>query len=190
MGNGSRKENEMNTRKLVFSSVFISLGIIIPQLFHLIGGPMLGGVLLPMHLPVIAAGMLCGPLVGVITGLFSPLLSSAITGMPPVPRLWFMMVELGVYGWVAGMLYYQLRKNIYVSLLSAMVAGRVVYGLLIAIVVPLFGITLPGSFSVTAAVAQGMPGIMIQIVLLPVTIIMLERNIFRNESINRPQTTT
>ncbi len=180
----------MNTRKLVYSSVFIALGIIIPQIFHFIGGPMLGGVFLPMHLPVIAAGMLCGPLVGIITGIFSPLLSGAITGMPPVPRLWFMVAELGIYGWVAGMLYFKYKKNIYISLFAAMVSGRVVYGLLIAIVIPLFGITLPGSFSVTAAVAKGLPGIIIQILLLPAIVIVLERNIFKNESTKSLETGT
>lgn len=171
----------MNAKKIIYCAVFIAFGIIVPQIFHFIGGPMLGSIFLPMHLPVIASGMLCGPMVGVITGLISPLLSTAITGMPPVPRVWFMVIELGVYGWVAGMLYFKFKKNIYVSLLAAMISGRVVYGLFLTLVIPLFGITLPGSFGVMAAMAKGLPGIILQIIVLPGIVIVLERNIFKND---------
>lgn len=173
----------MNTKKLVYCAVFIALGIIIPQIFHLFGGPVTGGIFLPMHIPVIAAGMLCGPLVGILTGIFTPLLSFAITGMPPIPRLWFMIVELGVYGGVAGLLYFKYRKNIYLSLVVSMISGRAVYGLLLTIAVRLLGITLPKSFGVIAAVTQGVPGIIIQIILVPAIVLILERNAFRNESI-------
>ncbi len=173
----------MNVKKLVYGGVFIALGIIIPQIFHFIGGPALGGVFLPMHFPVLVAGLLCGPLTGIMTGIISPLLSSAITGMPPVPRLWFMVVELLVYGAISGVLYVKMKKNILLSLALAMVMGRLAYGLLFIIVVNLFGIDLPLGLGLSASLAKGIPGILLQMMIIPVLVRALERSSFKNGKI-------
>jgi len=166
----------MNTRKTVYSGVFIALGIIIPQIFHYIGGPALGSIILPMHLPVIVAGFICGPLAGVLTGILTPVLSSTITGMPPVPKLWFMIIELAAYGGLSGLLYFKMKMNIILSLILSMIAGRIIYGGAFIIAVNLFGINLPPALGVTGALIKGIPGIILQLILIPVIIVVLERN--------------
>ncbi len=173
----------MNVKNLVYSSLFIALGVLIPQIFHLTGGPALGGIFLPMHFPVLIAGFLCGPITGLVTGIVSPLLSSAVTGMPPVPRLWFMIVELAVYGITSGVLYFKMKKNIFLSLAAAMVLGRLAYGIVFLVVVNLFGITLPFGLGLAASLAKGVPGIFLQIIIIPIVIRALERSSFNNEGI-------
>ena len=174
----------MNVKKIVYSGVFIALGVMVPQIFHLIGGPALGGVFLPMHFPVLIAGLLCGPFIGAVTGIFSPLLSSAITGMPPVPRLWFMIVELFVYGIISGLFYYKMKKNMIFSLILAMIAGRMIYGFVFIIVINLFGVDLPFELGLSASLVKGLPGIILQLVLIPILIRVLERSSFKNERID------
>lgn len=177
----------MNTKKIVYCGVFIALGIIIPQIFHFIGGPALGGVFLPMHFPVLAAGLLGGPLVGLFTGILSPLLSSGITGMPPVPRLWFMILELGAYGMIAGFLYYKMRKNLMLSLIISMIAGRILYGAAFIILINFFGVDLPAGLGVTASLAKGIPGMVLQVIILPILIKTLERSSFKNDQVKNSQ---
>ena len=71
------------TKRLVMTALFIALGTIVPQAFHMLGlGP--SQVFLPMHLPVMICGSLLGPIAGLICGLITPLLSSVLTGMPPL----------------------------------------------------------------------------------------------------------
>lgn len=177
----------MNSKKIVYSGVFIALGIIIPQIFHFIGGPALGGIFLPMHFPVLAAGLLCGPLVGFFTGVVSPLLSSAITGMPPVPRLWFMILELAAYGMIAGLFYHKMGKNLILSLIISMIAGRILYGAAFITVINLFGVDLPAGLGVTASLAKGIPGMVLQIIILPILIKILERSSFNNDQARNSQ---
>lgn len=173
----------MDSKKIVYSGFFIALGIIVPQIFHLIGGPALGGIFLPMHFPVLLAGMLCGPLTGLVTGILAPLLSSVITGMPPVPRLWFMVLELGGYGFISGWMYNKMRMNIFVSLISSMTAGRIIYGIAFTVVVNLFGIALPPGLGLTASLAKGVPGMALQLVIIPIIVTTLERNFLKNDRV-------
>ena len=173
----------MNVKKLVYSSLFIALGVLVPQIFHFTGGPAMGGIFLPMHFPVLAAGFLCGPITGLVTGIISPLLSSALTGMPPVPRLWFMLVELAVYGIVSGILYYKMRKNIFLSLIIAMILGRLAYSFVFITVIKFFGISLPFGLGLSASLAKGVPGIVLQIMIIPIVIRALERRSTHNEGI-------
>ena len=96
-------------RKALLTALMVSVAVILPQICHLLGGQLgygsrLGEMLLPMHLPVMLAGMLWGPWVGVSCGLISPVVSFALTGMPGAALLPFMTVELAVYGLSAGLL--------------------------------------------------------------------------------------
>src|SRR6056297_1883420 len=116
----------MNIKKIVYTAFFIALGIVLPMLFHLIGGPGLGRVLLPMHLPVIIGGAFLGPIAGLIIGMVTPILSSLFTGMPPViPMLPIMIAELGIYGLIMGYFFYRIKMNVYLSLILTMLAGRI-----------------------------------------------------------------
>ena len=125
--------------------VAIVAAVVLPQLFHLMGavsglGTALGETFLPMHLPIILAGLLAGPYVGAIAGVLSPLISFALTGMPTVAMLLFMMIELCVYGLSAGLLRTVNLPTI-VKVLIAQIAGRGVRAIAILIAVYAFGNT-------------------------------------------------
>ena len=171
------------TRKLVLSALFMALGIVLPFLTGQI--QQIGNMLLPMHIPVLLCGFICGWQYGLAVGLVTPLLRSAMFGMPPImPTAAAMAVELAVYGLMTGILYAKLPKQvpfIYVSLLGAMVAGRVAWGI---VSIALYGIAGSG-FSMriflSGALLNAIPGIILQIVLIPVIIIALKKAGVMNE---------
>ncbi|MFR5405676.1 MAG: ECF transporter S component [Oscillibacter sp.] len=71
---------------------------------------------------------------GLAVGFISPLLRS-MSGMPPIWIAIPMAFEMATYGAIAGLLYRKLPKTgwrIYASLISAMVAGRLVWGLVVS----------------------------------------------------------
>jgi len=143
--------------------------------FHAI--PNAGSIFLPMHIPVLLCGMLCGWPFGFLCGLLGPLLSSLTTGMPPAAMLPAMMVECAVYGGVAGaMLKHvhtgKLYADLYISLIPAMLAGRVISGIAKALILAP-GTTL-GAWA-TASFVTGLPGIVIQLILIPAIVFSLER---------------
>lgn len=156
------------TYRTALAGLLVALGILLPYFTaHMFGLP--GTVLLPMHIPVFLIGLLCGPGFGLACGLMIPLLSSLFTGMPPAfPMLPIMAGELMTYGLLSGLLY-QKTKRIYLSMLPAMLCGRVVYGLIFALLT-LSGGEVLRALSVSAAFVQGLPGIAIQLVLVPVIV--------------------
>lgn len=140
------------------------------MLFHALG--MGGTVFLPMHIPVLLAGLALGPALGSAVGLLTPLLSFVLTGMPPVspPILPLMMLELAVYGFVAGLLMSRVGRSawaVWISLLAAMVVGRVALGLAVAGAVALAGFQADPVVYVLGSVATGLPGILLQLLLVP-----------------------
>ncbi|HHV62855.1 MAG TPA: ECF transporter S component [Firmicutes bacterium] len=161
-------------RNLVWGALFVALGIVLPIAFHAIGA---GPVFLPMHIPVLLAGFFVGPAMGAAVGFLTPILSAVLTGMPPLmpPVAQMMMVELAVYGFLTGFLYGRLRQNAIISLVGAMFAGRVVYGVLGAYLLPLFGLkAIPVFYPITLGVVKSLPGILIQLVLIPAVIYLAE----------------
>ncbi len=164
-----------NTKKMVLCAVCIALCVVVPMAFHAI--PNAGTVFLPMHIPVLLCGMLCGWPYGGICGLLGPLVSSLTTQMPPAAVLPGMMVECCVYGAVAGALMKHIRTgklypDLYLSLIPAMLAGRIVSGIAKAL------IFAPGT-SLTAwatvSFVTGLPGIVIQLLLIPTVLYALMR---------------
>ena len=91
----------MRTKKMIYGGLLTAVGLVLPQAFHVFGQGV-GMAFLPMHLPVMIAGILLGPCYGGLIGLIVPLVSSMLTGMPPVPKLYFMLVELVAYGIFTG----------------------------------------------------------------------------------------
>jgi len=168
----------MSLQQLTRGALLLAVGVVLPQVFHLFGGTA-GTVFLPMHIPVLLAGMLVGPLPGLIVGFFSPVLSHLITGMPPMlplPILIFMMVELPIMGLVSGLLYRKLRLNIFFSLIAAMLAGRVFLGLTFMFMSGILGYQLPPLWTyISGAVVTGIPGIVIQLILIPLLAYRTER---------------
>lgn len=163
-------------RKNILSKTLIALiavagAVILPQIFHGIGtisgtGPAMGSALLPMHIPVLLAGFLGGPLVGAAAGVLSPLVSCAISGMPAAMILPFMVLELGVYGLVSGLLS---RKNInsFSALLLTQIAGRLIRAIAVLAAVYIFGNEKLTAASAYVFVLEGLFGILLQWALIP-----------------------
>ena len=163
----------MRTNKLVLTSLFIACGLLLPLAFHTFG--MGGRTFLPMHIPVFMGGLLLGWLPGFIIGALTPLLSCLLTGMPPlIPSLPMMIVELALFGLVAGYLYYDKRQNIYLALISAMVAGRLGAAFVLLLFSDMLGIHLHPLTYVAATFMTGIVGVVIQIVFIPILVRRLE----------------
>ncbi len=164
------------TRFITYIALFLALAVLLPIGFHAFG--FLGRVFLPMHIPVLLAGFLAGPISGLVVGLLAPGISFLLTSMPPTYAVPLMTLELGIYGFVAGVVYRKLRLNIYVALLLAMVFGRLMFGLGL-LVLGMF-VELPYTaavfFSSSGAIVAGLPGIIVQIVIIPVVVAALNRS--------------
>ena len=162
-------------KKLVFTAVCAALCLVLPMAFHSV--PNAGTNFLPMHIPVLLCGLICGWPYGGVCGIVGPLLSSLVTGMPPAAMLPSMMVECCAYGFVTGMLMRHVHTrhavaDLYISLVSAMVVGRVVAGFAKA------WIFTPGisPFAwVTTSLVTGIPGIVIQLILMPMVVLALTK---------------
>jgi len=161
------KSNTINVKKLLYAGALIALGILLPQAFHMFGQGA-GMTLLPIHIPVLLAGAILGGVYGGAVGAIVPMLSFFITGMPPMPLLWFMMFELIGYGVAMGVL--TKKCNVYVALLLSMVAGRIVYAIAIGAGSMLFG--MDAAFmthtAFMASIVRGMPGMIVQIAIIPI----------------------
>jgi riboflavin transporter FmnP len=156
----------MNTRKIVMTGMFIALGVVLPIAFHSfnMGGP----VFLPMHIPVLMAGMTLGPLAGLFTGVLTPILSSLMTGMPPMfPMLPIMVFELGVYGLTSGYIAKQMPGRTYFPLIAGMIDGRVMAAVVVFVLATFFGVQMSPWAFLKGAIVTGIPGILIQLVIIP-----------------------
>lgn len=164
----------MRTKKIVYGGLLTAVGLVLPQAFHLFGEGA-GMAFLPMHLPVMIAGILLGPCYGGLLGLIIPFVSSILTGMPPVPKLYFMLVELAAYGVFTGIF---IRKmNVYLTLLCSMISGRILYGISLIIGVRLLGFQFPfaNSGAFLAGIVSGIPGMILQMVVIPLFYFTLKR---------------
>lgn len=167
----------VNIKTLSLASMFLALAFVMPFLTGQI--PQIGSMLCPMHIPVLLCGFFCGGPWGFVVGFIAPLLRSAVFGMPPMfPIGICMTMELATYGFVAGTLRDRLpagKRSVYVSLVSAMVAGRLVWGLTMFACMGFdttkFG--LAAFFS--GAVLTAIPGILLQLVMIPVIVLALEK---------------
>ena len=171
-------KNRQKIWKMVLAALFLALAYVMPYLTGQI--PEVGAMLCPMHLPILLCGFLCGWPWGLAVGLVAPLLRSMLTGgFPPMfPTAVCMAFELATYGAVTGVMHRLLPRKkpyIYGSLLTAMLVGRAVWGVAMFICVGAGG----GSFGLTAflagAVTNALPGILVQIALVPVLVMLLDR---------------
>lgn len=168
------------TKNLVYAAGCLAIGIILALLFHLFGGGF-GSILLPMHIPVLLCGFLCGPLFGAACGILLPLLSSLMIGMPPIfPVATAMMFELCTYGLLSGLLYK--KTNVYISLIAAMLGGRIIGGAANALFFGMAGKTYGFAAFVTSSFVTALPGIFIQLGLIPLLVIALTRARLINDS--------
>ena len=69
-------------KRLIVAAVFLALGAVLPLFTMQIKE--IGDSLLPMHLPVMLCGLICGAKYGFSVGLILPFLRSVTFGMPPL----------------------------------------------------------------------------------------------------------
>lgn len=165
-------------KNLTLSAMFLAIGLILPFLTGQI--PQFGNMLLPMHIPVFLCGLICGWKYGASVGFILPLLRYVIFGMPPIFPIGIAMAfELLTYGLVAGLLYglsrWQCVVALYRSMIVAMLAGRVVWGVVQLL---LLGIGTEGftwQMFMAGAFLNAIPGIILQLVLIPSVMVALNR---------------
>lgn len=168
---------QTNTKILVLAALFLAMALVLPFLTGQI--PEVGAMLCPMHIPALLCGFFCGWPWGLTVGLLAPVLRSVLFGMPPMfPTALCMSLELGTYGLIAGLLYGRLprkKSSVYAALLTAMVAGRLVWGAARFLCTGLD----PSAFGFGAfwagAVTSAIPGIAVQLVLVPILVLTLEQ---------------
>lgn len=167
-----------NVKKLVFAAMFLAVGLVLPLLTAQIKE--IGDTLLPMHLPVLVCGLVCSPAYGGIVGLILPFLRSVVFGMPPLyPNAVWMALELAAYGLVIGLVYSRFKKQgivpIYTGLLTAMVAGRLVWGVAKAILLGVAGKGFTMEAFWVGGFLDAIPGIVLQLILVPLIALALQR---------------
>lgn len=165
-------------KRLVLAGVFLALGYALPFLTGQIKE--IGNSLLPMHLPVMLCGIVCGWQYGFGVGLVLPITRSLMFGMPPMyPTAICMAPELATYGLVIGILYSLFKKKsilgLYVSLVSSMACGRMVWGLARVICAGLGKSPFSFEIFITAGFLDAIPGIILQLILIPLIISVKDR---------------
>lgn len=172
------------SNKLVYASLFLALALILPFLSGQI--PQVGVMLTPMHFPVLLCGYLCGWQWGMAVGFIAPLLRSVLFGMPVMyPMAVCMALELAAYAAVSGILYRALpqkRRFLYISLVVAMIAGRLVWGLARFLCAGLDVTAFGLSAFWTGAIAMSIPGILLQLTIIPALVIVAEKSISLKET--------
>ena len=173
---GIRMIRHNRLMKLILAALFLAMAYVLPFATGQI--PEIGAMLSPMHLPVLLCGFVCGPVWGLVVGLIAPLIRSLTLGMPPLfPKALCMAFELAAYGAITGVMHKLLPRKkpfIYCSLIIAMLTGRLIWGAAMFVCLGATG----GSFTLAAFIAgaftNALPGILLQIVLVPILVMVLE----------------
>lgn len=168
-----------NIRNLTISGFMLALGLVLPFLTGQI--PQIGRALLPMHLPVFLCALICGWKYGLLVGAVMPLLRHLLFTMPPFQVAIAMTFEMATYGLVAGFIYFKMKKSnplaaVYTALVSAMILGRIVWGIAQMILMGVQGNPFGFQAFLGGALFSAIPGIILQLVLVPALILLLEKN--------------
>lgn len=169
------RKNLINT---LLSAMFIAIGIVLPFLTGQI--QQIGNMLLPMHIPVLLCGFICGWQYGMVVGFILPIMRSLMFTMPVLyPSAIAMAFELSVYGFVAGFLFSRARwqciRSLYRSLLAAMIAGRIMWGFVMALLVGFDAGAFTFSTFISSAFLSAIPGIILQLILIPSVMFLLHK---------------
>ena len=157
-------------RRLVLSAMFLAIGLVLPFFTGQI--QQIGNMLLPMHIPVMLCGLICGWQYGALVGIVLPLFRSVLFGMPPLyPTAVSMAVELCVYGLAIGFIYGLFKKqsilSVYAALIPAMILGRVTWGGCQTVLLSMQGNAFTAQAFLAGAVLNAVPGIILQLLLIP-----------------------
>lgn len=174
---------KINTEKCVLAAFFMALGVILP--FVTMQIPAVGNMLLPMHIPVLLCGFICGAPYGAVIGFVLPLLRSVLFGVPVMmPNACGMAIELLCYGFFSGILYnglHKLKKRIFISLICSMLIGRVAWGLASCLFFYLQDSRFTWIIFVTQAFIKAIPGIVIQLITIPLIVGSIEKISIRSK---------
>lgn len=168
-----------STKRLVLAGMFLAIGLVLP--FITANIPEIGKRLCPMHIPVMLCGIFCGWQYGLAVGIITPLLRGFLFSMPVIfPDGVVMAFELATYAVIISLMYKALPKKlwaIYVSLITAMVGGRIVYGIVKAAIFATGLLSSPFTWEVfiTSAVIKAIPGIISQIIIVPILVYVIKR---------------
>lgn len=170
--------NQKTVRDLTLSAMFLAIGMVLPLLTGQI--QQIGNMLLPMHIPVFLCALICGWKYGLPMAFILPLFRSVVFGMPPVyPTALAMAFELATYAFVAGILYeksrWQCIRTLYRCMLIAMAAGRIVWGIVQVILLGAGGKAFTFQAFVGGALLNAIPGIILQLILIPAVMAALNR---------------
>jgi len=159
-------------RHLVLNAMIMALGLTLPMAFHAVG---LGSKFTPMLLPLLLNGFLSPLGWAVLIGGLTPLVSSLTTGMPPLypPVAVVMSVECMVLAATARFVYCATRGRVWPAAVAAVVCGRAV-SLSLSWLVASY-LDLPQRLSVAASFVQGLPGIALQLSVVPLIVVLIHR---------------
>ncbi len=162
------------SKEVIVAGLFVCIGIILPMVFHVVGP---GTIFLPMHIPVLLSGFVLSLPYAILVGLITPVLSSTLTGMPPIfPVLPYMTIELLFYSIGVFLFYRVFKHSIYGSLIFAMITGRIAAMSIVWMLINLTIAKLPDPFTfISGAIITGLPGILVQLLLIPPIVIMLKK---------------
>ena len=166
------------TKKLTLSAMFLAIGMVLPFLTGQI--PQNGNMMSPMHNPVLLCGLICGWQYGAVLGFILPLVRYLVFGMPVLfPTGTAMAFELMTYGLVIGLIYsfsrWKCIISLYRALIGAMIAGRIVWAAAQMILLGVSGGTFTMKMFLAGAFFNAVPGIIIQLVLIPTVMVALGR---------------
>ena len=173
----ARDRASLRTRRFTYAALYLAIALVLPFITGQI--PEIGAMLCPMHIPVLLCGFMCGWSWGLLVGFTAPLLRSVLFGMPALyPSAVAMAFELAAYGAVSGWLSSALPRRKWMSwpvLVISMIAGRVVWGAVRVILAGLSGSSFTWGLFLAGAVTNAVPGIVLQLILIPVLVMAMER---------------
>jgi len=165
-------------KNLSLAAMFVAVGLVLPFFTGQI--PQIGSMMLPMHIPVLLCGLICGWKYGLMTGFTLPLLRSILFGMPPpFPTAAAMAFELAAYGFIAGFLYNRSKWKciiaLYRCLFAAMIGGRLVWGAVMVVFTGLSGSSFTWGLFLSGAFLNAIPGIILQLFFIPAMMVALDK---------------
>ena len=165
-------------KEIIISALFMTIGMVLPFFTGHI--PEIGNMLLPMHIPVFLCGLICSWKYGAAVGLILPILRSLIFTMPPMyPKAVVMAFELCAYGLIVGIIYSKAKKKnilwLYISMISAMVGGRIVWGIVKALLLGIGGNSFTLAMFISGGFIEAIPGIILQLLLIPSVMLIIKK---------------
>ena len=170
--------NRTQIKKLAIAAMLLAIGYVLPFFTGQI--QQIGNMLLPMHLPVMLAGLILGWQYGLAVGFITPITRSLIFGMPMLyPSAVAMAFELATYGAVIGLLYALFKRrgvlSVYSALIPSMLLGRAVWGIVMTAILGISGDAFTLSAFLAGAFLNAVPGIVLQLILIPFIMLLLDK---------------